>query len=251
MSVAQELKAAGIHAVLFDLDNTLVATHVIFVTQQTLALETIVRRNPHIDLQALATRFEEYKRESVRVYNVVPDLIWPYTLRNLAEEFSLPPEDIQEAMGIIYQTYQSIPELYEDTIETLIELRNEGIKIAIVTHAESDWTLRKLMATDLLPLIDQIQIASVEHPKLPGSWASAAENLGVDMSQCIVVGDNLKGDIEAAKEAGVQLGILIRKEDGWSHVNEGEVPEGVIVAENLTDGFNSLLNKINPEFQIK
>jgi FMN phosphatase YigB (HAD superfamily) len=107
------------------------------------------------------------------------------------------------------------------------------------------------MATDLLPLIDQIQIASVEHPKLPGSWASAAENLGVDMSQCIVVGDNLKGDIEAAKEAGVQLGILIRKEDGWSHVNEGEVPEGVIVAENLTDGFNSLLNKINPEFQIK
>lgn len=61
--------------------------------------------------------------------------------------------------------------------------------------------------------------------------------LGVEGAHCLVVGDNLKGDIIPATLLGAKA---IWMPSPWSVYREGEVPEGVVQMVELRDFYDAI-----------
>lgn len=94
-------------------------------------------------------------------------------------------------MDIYYQE----PRVRPGAKAILQGLKDAGIKIGMVTHASSEWTMRKLEQTGLLDYFDIVEIASEYGEKTVEHWQKGINALGLTPKQCLSVGDNLKGDI--------------------------------------------------------
>jgi D-glycero-D-manno-heptose 1,7-bisphosphate phosphatase len=137
-----------------------------------------------------------------------------------------------------------------------------GIKVAVVTNQAG---IARGMYTDedvkeLHRLVDESLVdsdASIagwyhcpHHPDItgecdcrkpgPGLLQKAAQDLGVELSDCYMVGDKLS-DVEAGMNAGVRLSVLVRT--GHGREVEG-LPEGVAEAGDVLDATRVILEDI-------
>jgi len=61
------------------------------------------------------------------------------------------------------------------------------------------------------------------------AWVSGAKAARVSVEEVAAIGDNLKGDIESARKAGIKLLFWIKNKEAWSVYLSGTVPEGTLV----------------------
>lgn len=92
----------------------------------------------------------------------------------------------------------------------IVRARAEGLRTALV----SDYPARgKLAALGVVDLFDGV-VANGEHPDLkrlkpsPEGFLLAAEQLGVAASECLVLGDRLDVDGQAARRAGMDFRLI-------------------------------------------
>jgi len=112
--------------------------------------------------------------------------------------------------------YKGVPELFPSTLYVLEMLQNRGINIAAHSHAQSDWTERKIEYIKRR-FFDEYQreltfpfhSTPLEGKKDSLGWKDALEKFGFNPSTTLVVGDNLRDDILVAKEIGIGHVILI------------------------------------------
>ncbi|MEM7027781.1 MAG: D-glycero-beta-D-manno-heptose 1,7-bisphosphate 7-phosphatase [Pseudomonadota bacterium] len=74
----------------------------------------------------------------------------------------------------------------------------------------------------------------------PGLYNQVAERLRVPMSKVFCVGDKMT-DVQAATSAGGKP-VLVKTGKGQSEIDEGKVPEGIPVYDNLATFVNELIN---------
>lgn len=174
-----------IHTILFDLDGTLIDTN-----------ELIIASFLHT--------FEHYKLPITREETLA--FIGP----SLKDTFDRVDPAKSEEMIQVYRDHNlhhhdSYVAAYPHVVETLKRLKEENIKLGIVTTKMRTGVNMGLKLVGLAELFDTIiTLDDVTHEKPhPEPVIKAMKNLDADAASTLMVGDNFH-DIEAGQNAGVQ-----------------------------------------------
>jgi FMN phosphatase YigB (HAD superfamily) len=234
----EKFEKLGVKAILFDLDDTLIFTGEMFnkykeeflvqvSTETGIEMEVLKESLDRIDL-------EEYKRMGVN-----PER-WEMTISRMSEEMPEARESLISNLAILGKIYTDEPRLRSGAKAILQILRELGMKMALVTHANEAWTWRKLEATGLAEFFDVIKIVNENGHKGVEDWAGAIDDLAVLPSECLGLGDSLSGDIIPAASIGVRT-MWLHNGSTWSAYRVGEVPESTI----HLDEVNQLLSALD------
>lgn len=104
--------------------------------------------------------------------------------------------------------------IFDGSLPLLKELRHRGIKTGVITNGPSVLQHTKMEQSGLVPYCD-IVVVSGDLPfakPQPEIFSYTAEQLGLDVAQCVYVGDHPVNDIEGALSAGMKA---IRMNWGW------------------------------------
>lgn len=196
----------GIRAALFDLDGTLVDS----AQDLTDAVNAVLaKRNlPALDTQTVASFLG---RGAVHLFREVA------RARGLPTGEADIAEFISEYADVLVASGSRGTKFFPGAIESLKLLRQNGIKVALVTNKMRAITISLLESRDALGLFDTIVAADdTDHPKPAGDMlVLAMKRLGTAPEQTVMVGDS-RNDALAGRAAGTRV-LLVN-----TGYNEGE-----------------------------
>lgn len=223
----ENLGRMGIEAVLFDLDDTLIYTSEIFRYWMNQYATEVVRVMGVSAKGGFAALGDEKLRERLRVINDEEYLVsgvnpmrWREVVARLGDEYG-GHRALVESLPILMKIYTTVPRRREGAKQLLELGRGIGIKQGLVTHANVEWTYWKIQKLGWWNYFDSVTIADENKHKNIEDWRRAMTALGVDPEHCLVVGDSLKGDVQAGSKLGAKTVWL---PSPWSMFREGEVP---------------------------
>jgi phosphoglycolate phosphatase len=99
--------------------------------------------------------------------------------------------------------------LYPQVRETLNMLREQGVKLAVVTNKEGAYTATVLNAHELIPLLDYVVSGDTFSTKKPDPVGihSCLKKFGIAADRALFVGDS-SIDVATARNAGVKVWAL-------------------------------------------
>jgi HAD superfamily hydrolase (TIGR01549 family) len=222
-----------IDTVLFDLDDTLISTHTVFSKEIRKAIRYIATK--------YSLKYKEVKKfvdqaiiNSYGIAKVNPKNSWPNTLRQIKEEFNISSLDLKHIENIFFGIYQIPPKRKRGVISILKNLKRNGIKVGLVTHASKEWTQFKLEITKLYKYFDHIEVVDTNRGKNGKDWVKGLNKLNSQKENTIVVGDNINGDIISSYNEGFRNLVWIKRVGAWKVYSEGEVPKGVEVIPHIS-----------------
>ena len=217
-----------IHAVLIDLGDTLV--------HLSRPWDDVFRENldslyAYLKKAGLKSDFQEFAEQFIREFehasatsqlykveipmeDIVSRVLRRFKLRN--HEGTL----VQNAITEFYRPEIAAWELYPDTMKTLIALRDDGLKMGVISNAKSDWAVRAILEKhDLSKFFAVILTSAALRIRKPRSevFYKALETLDTKPSTTVFVGDSLQADILGAKVAGMRTIHILRKPDDNPH----------------------------------
>lgn len=213
---------------LFDLDDTLVQTYEHFYKHISLYLDYCVTHLPHLTKEQIFAILMEINDKAYATHSVNPNR-WDFVVTKLDEHFGTTSSQIfSRGLPIIAQIYETSPQIFPESEKVLQIFLAAGFRLALITHAGQEWTKLKLETTKLDRFFNDTNTFVVSHDEFKNSrhWKEVIEKLGTPAHRIIAVGDNVKGDIQAAREAGVEK--LVWLPGQWSVYNDGEIPQGTI-----------------------
>lgn len=235
--VKENLKRLGIKVILFDLDDTLIYTQELFIKYMdefvaTVALET------GINIETVKTDLEKLNNEEYKKMGVNPER-WAFVAQRMAVEREGYGKSTINNLAILGKIYTDTPRLKSGSVAMLEILRLAGVRMALVTHANEDWTFRKLESTGIAEYFETIKIVNENKHKGAEDWVEVANELGVLPSECLVLGDSLSGDIIPGATIGART-MWLHTGSNWSMYRVGTVPESTV----HLDEINQLLSAL-------
>lgn len=204
MKRAIDLRIRTIKAVIFDLDDTLVESTVNFLKFKKLVIERIASYgeresdyNPNETIIAILNRFEERMHKQG-----LPD---KELARRLAE--------LDKIMDEVEMERVSETVAYDGAARLLRMLRQNGIKVGILTRGCEEYANAALVRTSLSDLVDAVECRSPDTKAKPNpeAYVKLVHALGVRKEETIFVGDH-PIDAQCAANAGVPF-IAVRTGD--------------------------------------
>lgn len=195
---------SGIHAVIFDMDGTLIPSMEIW---------------EQIDVEFLGKYGYEVPKE---LKKSIEGMSFRETAEYFAERFKLPltvSEIEQTWLAMSREKYLTVP-LKEGVREFLEELKRRGIRVGIASSNSIELVESVLNSHGIEELFDTVQTcAAVEHGKpAPDVYLHAAGQLGVQPKECLVFEDVPMG-ILAGKRADMAACAV---EDAFSSRQKAE-----------------------------
>ncbi|KKR05504.1 MAG: hypothetical protein UT34_C0002G0011 [candidate division WS6 bacterium GW2011_GWF2_39_15] len=227
------------NAILFDLDDTLIETHSIF-TRQLTKVKQLVADYSKDKYETISTLLDEAFVANYQIAKINPHRYWPMNIGVLQKKYSLPQSIVNKCTEIFFTVYKTVPRVREGSFELLDRCNGEGIKIGLVSHAFRRWINFKLKVTGLDKYFTHIEDVTPNKFKSGKDWLKAIKHMGLDIDKTYVIGDNIKGDIISTYEVGFRKLIWVNREDGWKVYRTGELPEGTVSVNSLTEVTNLL-----------
>ncbi|API93470.1 MULTISPECIES: pyrophosphatase PpaX [unclassified Virgibacillus] len=175
----------SIRTILFDLDGTLIDTNELIIAS---FFHTFGQYN------------YQFTREEIIEFNGPP----------LLDTFKAIDAEKAERMVQTYRAHNmkehdNYVKAFPFVEETLKQLKQNGMKLGVVTTKMRQGVKKGLATTDLEPYFDTvITLDDVKHPKPHAEPVmKAMDKLAADAATTLMVGDN-SHDLEAGKNAGVQ-----------------------------------------------
>ncbi|GAA4075852.1 HAD family hydrolase [Nonomuraea soli] len=124
---------------------------------------------------------------------------------------------------------------YPDVRPCLEDLRDRGVRLAVLTNGDPGQQRAKLARFDLLGHFEAVLTPTELGAAKPAAYTAACRWMGTDPSRAVNVGDMLESDVNAASRAGL-TGVWLDR--GIDFVTGGPSPaadDTVIRIERLTD----------------
>lgn len=226
----------GIEMVLADGDDTLWKTVPIFRQQMNLAYDMLAETGIMSREQWKVT-VEKINNELFEVHAVNPKR-WKYVVDEL-KTFGIDKKMARKVRETFLKVYKTPPKFIEETENGLGFLDRVGMRIGIVTHANTDWTWRKYkewLRLDRFLRWDHVYTIDENGHKTVESWLKAMQYFGAKPENCAVIGDSPRSDINPVTELGVRRCFLVQNGDIWS-IHQQPVNEQVTMS---VTGINDL-----------
>lgn len=226
------LKNNHIKGVLFDFDDTLIQTTEIFQEAVKKVVTLYLQALPSLNFDNAHNIFSRINIENHSKYAVNPKR-WTPIITQFEQELQLQTSISKQTLQILSDIYTIVPK-FEPGAEIVLDLlRNWNLEIGLVTHANIDWTMFKLAYIDLGYFFDDVYIVDENKPhKDKEDWNKAAQQIQIPTQKLLAVGDNIKGDIQAANKAGFRV-VWVNKKNGFSLYRQGDLPYGTITINNV------------------
>lgn len=233
------LETHRIQAVLFDFDDTLLDTNTHINEHKARYIDYLSDRLPDIPRQSLHEAVEQADYDIFATHSVSKDR-WDGAIGLMVTRFPEASQDVfRDGAAHLHAMYVSSPRLLPGAKETVAVFREASSKLGLVTHADYGWTMLKLKRSGFESVFDHIQVVDQYKNKAAEDWVKAIEALGVKPEDVLVIGDSVKGDIQAAYAAGVRH--LIALPSPWEKYREGDLPPGTIEARSIAGVIHTLL----------
>jgi putative hydrolase of the HAD superfamily len=138
-------------------------------------------------------------------------------------------ERLHQAYGRIYAEQWRA---FDESAEALLNLKQAGLRLAVITNGDGTQQRGKLQHTGLAPLFEHVLVSGdvkVAKPD-PAIFRISEKALGLPPSELAYVGDRTDADVAGAKAAGWLPIWLDRK--GMPTPGQGD--DGVVVVHRLT-----------------
>jgi putative hydrolase of the HAD superfamily len=115
-------------------------------------------------------------------------------------------------------------EAYEDAAPALMDLRERGLRLVVVSNW--DWSLTDVLGgLGLLPLLDAVITSAEAGAQKPGAaiFQAGLAAAGCSAAEAVHVGDSAGNDVEGARAAGVRP-LLLAREGGGDLTSLAELP---------------------------
>lgn len=214
-------------ALLLDLDDTLIKSSRVYDRALEFAAYYLAEKN-NLNLKEF---FPIVKRKDTLIRKNFPTvhtrhsriLVYRHALDEVGAKYSL--SDLPMAEDIYWEFFDENVGVYEGVFEALKQIREEGVKIGIVSDGDLRGRIRKIEAVGLLPYIDQV-FASEEtifEKPFAAIFTLALSKLHVQNSETLMVGNNYKNDIQGAQLVGIRGAIFDPPEDGHVEGHDDDV----------------------------
>jgi putative hydrolase of the HAD superfamily len=189
-------------AVLFDLDNTLLDFLTFKKETAKSAATAMVKHGlPATEIQAYGKIFSVYDEKGIEYQKTFYEVVKQYDLEvNLAEK-------IQQAGILAYlQRKSEVLRPYPMVKPTLKKLRENGLKLGIISDAPRNKAWQRLIVTGLENEFDFVITHSdtQEFKPHPSAFTLALKKLGILPDVVLFVGDNPARDIKGARAVGMR-----------------------------------------------
>jgi putative hydrolase of the HAD superfamily len=220
--------------VVFDLDDTLLDTSGL-ETEMLVVLCAAVREElPDVDDESLRARFRDgrdalYERVLTGEWDIPT-----YRRAHLAavcEPWGQPSEALHERALRLRDEQLDRARFVEHAVELLRDLREAGVRTALLTNGPSWMQRRKVEVLGLEPQLDAIGISEelgVAKPD-PRAFAATLELISCAPQETVMVGDHLDWDIRGALAAGMRGAVWVADHD------ERESPDGALRVTRLNE----------------
>ena len=235
--IGENLNRLGVKVLLFDLDDTLIYTGEMFIKYMNEYVEVVAQETglPREQVDECLKRLndEEYKAMGVNPAR------WGVVVSKVAMELVGHEDSVLKNLSILMKIYEETPRLRSGATAVLEILKEAGIKMALVTHANVEWTQRKLQSTGLANYFETIVIVDENKHKSEEDWLEAVDKMGVLPDECLILGDNLGGDIIPAANIGART-MWLHNGSTWSVYRTGTVPESTFHLDEITQLLSAL-----------
>ena len=148
-------------------------------------------------------------------------------------------------LTLSYRSAKGIRKVISHGEETLTELNRRGYRMGIISNLIGELEIGQWLEEDgfekYFSSVTLSSVCGIRKPD-PAIYRLAGDSLGVPLSQCASVADNLDRDITGAKEAGMGCNILFIKPE--------KLAKKIITDENRPDSiihdFRQLLDLLPP-----
>lgn len=225
----------NIQLFLLDLDDTLCDTQSVFNRQISLACNYLASNPPLLENNVWEKEIRSINDTFFEKYGVNPSR-WNLVIDTLSPKYLL-HSDVSHHAKEIFQNIYTTPLDYKIGAKKGLDfLKKTETPIAIVTHANKDWTFRKYNWLNLKDYLswDDIYIVDENNHKTADSWQSALNYFKIKASDCAVVGDSPRSDINPAWKMGIKHCFWIKNSNLWS-IHQQPVPPETIIINNLSE----------------
>ena len=137
------------------------------------------------------------------------------SFQNVCREFRInPPNFVIDKLVGMWNKNSLLSKPFADTIETLEELKKQGIKTALIANTDPFSINQVIDKFGLAKHFDAV-ILSCDYGKLksdPALFQAALGELGVSKEEALMVGDSIESDIRGAENAGISAVLIDRKD---------------------------------------
>lgn len=220
-------------AVLFDLDDTLTKSSLVYDRAQRFAA-TFVARKYSLNTEEFCKLVEEKRLIVGRNFPSIHTrhsriLIFRMALDEMVGKYDL--SLLPDVEDMYWEFFVNHIEVYPNVKHVLGRLKDAGVKIAIVSDGSLSLRIKKTKAAGLLHLVDQV-IASEEvifEKPFSAIFTLALSKLQVENFQAIMIGNNYKNDIRGAQLIGIKSGIYDPPTDGNLEGQDGTITPDFII----------------------
>ncbi len=184
--------------IIFDLDDTLLDTSHLYWSVKNDMLELFCNLTGK-DKETIDREFEDIEHNNIEIHGYSPER-YKFSAVELCQRYKIDDKDIVVCAEKIYL---EDPQKIANTDELLSWLQGK-FELALLTRGEKDLQIRKLVNNKLNIYFDEKHIKVVP-TKDKEVFLNFLEHINVHPTECIVIGDSIKSDINPSIEAGMDV----------------------------------------------
>ncbi|WP_025725306.1 HAD family hydrolase [Acholeplasma granularum] len=206
-----------IKVVIFDLDDTL-------IDERSFAFSAFVEISDELSRIINKTSNNIYK-ELVQLYEEYPNLIFNRILDDNSITYN---EELISDLILKYRNHKPNIELSSDVKELLVDLRNKGIKLGLITDGFKTTQRNKVISLELEKYIDKIVITDELGPNRefwkPSEkpYTIIKEYFNVEYNEMVYIGDNINKDFIAPIKLGMKYTLYINENSHYQKLEQNK-----------------------------
>lgn len=214
-------KKQGIKRFFVDLDDTICPTRPLISNIMSQVNDFLAEKYQEVPKETWMGEIREANNRLFETYGVNSSR-WNYVVDEVGKKFPISDEVEQRVKDLFQLIYKTPLTMLEGAEEGLKFIKEVGLPIGIVTHASQTWTRQKYDWLGLSRFLDWEEVFVVDENghKTSKEWGEAIKYFGLKTTECAVVGDSPRSDINPVWEIGVRHCFLVEDPEQWSIHNQ-------------------------------